>query len=109
MELKHQVGRQIYNEMKKNNNVREEYESQKAWVKVNGKWVRNKHINVEGKKTRFIPASEFKATYHWQKTNKKDGHMIPVHIMDRYYAKKALREKIDKINKERLLKGKKKK
>ena len=108
-DLHNQLGLQIYNKMKQNNNVNEEFQSQRAWVKVNGKWVRNKHMNVDGKKTRFIPASEFKATYQWHKTNIKDSNVIPVDILDRYYAKKALREKIDKVNKERLLKGKKKK
>ena len=70
---------------------------------------KNKTILVKGEKVKFIPATEFEATYHWQRTNKKGGTTIPVHIMDRYYAKKALREKIDEVNKERLLKGKKKK
>ena len=98
-DLHNQLGLQIYNEMKKNNNVNEEYESQRAWVKVNGKWVRNKHMNVDGKKTRFIPASEFKATYHWHKTNIKDSNVIPVHILDRYYAKKAVTNKLRKIQK----------
>ena len=108
-DLHNQLGLQIYNKMKKNNNVNEEYESQKAWVKVNGKWVRNKHMNVDGKKTRFIPASEFNATYHWQKTNKKDGHMIPVHILDRYYAKKAVAKHLAKKMKKNWDNSKKKK
>ena len=65
-------------------------------------------ILVNGEKVKFIPATEFNATYHWQKTN-KDGVHIPPHIWDRYEAKKAKQEKIKRENERRLLRGKKNK
>lgn len=70
---------------------------------------KEKKITINGEKIRFIPASEFKATYNWQKTNKKDGNMIPLHIWDKYKAKKALSEKLAKKMKENWENSKKKK
>jgi hypothetical protein len=65
---------------------------------------KNKTILVNGEKVKFIPATEFQATYHWQRTN-KEGQYIPDHIWDKGAFKRARDQKIkelteDKKNKE---------
>tara|TARA_R100000544_G_scaffold15290_1_gene7120 strand:- start:688 stop:894 length:207 start_codon:yes stop_codon:yes gene_type:complete len=59
---------------------------------------KDKTILVNGEKVKFIPATEFNATYHWQKTNKTGTH-IPDHIWDRYEAKRMKRERLEKLKK----------